>query len=155
MRCQSQLGFLMLHRCEGVAAYKCVQCGRNVCPQHAVFPDQAPQAAAAGTGQPGMTAPPPGGVDVTSMPAPPPPSSMPTPPPGANVDAVICPECARKSRQQQRPNDQGAYTRDDYYGYPYYGGYHPYYWGHDYNDHDRHVFDRDQDQAGVSDAQES
>ncbi|HEY3415536.1 MAG TPA: hypothetical protein VGM23_01515 [Armatimonadota bacterium] len=146
MRCQSQIGFLMLHRCENLAQHKCTLCGRNVCPQHAVFPGMDQPVAA--TAQP----------TAAPIPGVPPTMSAPPPPGGTEVEGVICQECARKQQQtvQQGPyQQQRGFYRDDYYGYPYYGGYHPYYWGYDYNDHDRHVFDRQHNQAGVSDAQES
>jgi len=137
MRCEEKSGFLMLRKCENVAETECVYCRKKLCSEHtyAVTPEQAAKLRPTGAGQ----------------------------------KLVACLQCFRQYReagqpvdqqqqQQQQspqpgrmPGQQGGYNRDPYYDYPYYGGYHPFFWGTGYSDHDRRVFD----QQGSSSAGET
>ena len=126
MRCEERSGFLILHRCERMAQYPCTYCGKQLCVEHAFAVD--PKALAAAPVQA-------------------PPSSVAIAPPNAS-QVIACQACLRVPQAQQAQTGQTAQTpgpgyRDDYYySYPYYGSYHPYAWGYDYDERDRRAFDR-------------
>ena len=127
MRCEEKTGFLMLHRCESVADDACCYCGKKLCSEH-TFALDAQQAAA-----------------LAEQPI--------------SGRALACLACFRQHRpaqeeppaQQSQPEDPTAQHRqryrddryaDPYDRYPYYGGYYPYIWGHDYSARDRSAFER-------------
>lgn len=123
MRCQENIGFLILHRCEKVADYQCVQCKRKVCRDHAtpVEDPLPPQEAGAA------------------------PSATP-----AADGTFICATCARKRQQVSQQTGRNTTMDDDrYYRYPYYGSYYPYYADNYYDDRDRGVFQRGATDAGA------
>ncbi|MHB0937873.1 MAG: hypothetical protein ACYDCO_25125 [Armatimonadota bacterium] len=129
-RCQENTGFLVLHRCENVAEFKCVSCGRMICAEHGRPVDAPPEQAAA---QP------------SAMPAG---AMAPPPPPAGAVQNYACQTCLknRQPQQQQTEQQQGVgagYYGDPYYHYPYYGSYRPYHSGYYYDYNDRSAFDRD------------
>ena len=148
-RCQENTGFLVLHRCENPAEYKCIYCGRMICTEHGRPVDATPeQAAAQPAASPlaGAAAPPP--PPMTGAMAPPPPMAgaiAPPPPPAGALQNYACQTCL-KNRQPQQQTDQqdgAAYYGTPYYHYPYYGSYRPYHSGYYYDYNDRSAFDRD------------
>lgn len=128
-RCQENTGFLVLHRCEMTAEYKCVYCGRMICAEHGRPVDVPPEQANA---QPA--------ADAGAM--------APPPPPAGAVQNYACLTCLKNRQQQtqaQQPQQRagGGYYDDPYYQYPYYGSYRPYHSGYYYDYNDRNAFDRD------------
>lgn len=117
MRCQENIGFLILHRCEKTADYQCIQCKRKVCREHATPLEGAlpPQDAAA------------------------PPATD-----GTFLCATCARKRQQIGQQAGQQTGQGNVMGDDrYYRYPYYGSYYPYYSDSYYDDRDRRVFQRD------------
>lgn len=111
MRCQETSGFLVLHRCEGMATYTCMSCGRKVCEAHAVVPPAGTDIGPAAPGQPGKRAA--------------------QPDPSAPGTGRICQTCA--GRLQPQAQQQGNPYYEEYH-------YRPYYYGTYYDDADRGVF---------------
>lgn len=165
MRCQDNTGFLVLHRCERVAEYQCVACGRKVCGEHAIPIDSPPPTALGDTRTPDGLLPPP-----------PPPAGA-----GELTHKCLCVSCRRAGRTAAPPDgrqaaqpgqpaaatppldetdptyqdrtrnrnrgfldndrDNDPYYRDRYH-YPYYGGFFPYHSPYYYDHRDRSAFDR-------------
>ena len=129
-RCQENTGFLVLHRCEMTAEYKCVYCGRMICAEHGRPVDAPP---------PQASAPPAAAPDaIGAMAPPPPPTGM------QNYACLTCLKNRQQQQQQTQRQQVGAgYYDDPYYHYPYYGSYRPYHSGYYYDYNDRNAFDRD------------
>lgn len=134
MRCEVQSGFLMIRKCSRVAADKCCFCGIGVCSEHG-YPLTREQ------------------ISMYNVPT-------------DIIQPISCQKCIQMKMQggvtgqpqpdqtqQQQAMQQGqqpGYYYDPYPYYPY-GGYHPYYWGNDFNDRDRQTFNQQNNTTGVTD----
>ncbi|MHB9133216.1 MAG: hypothetical protein ACYDBB_19270 [Armatimonadota bacterium] len=140
MRCEEKTGFLMLRHCGNVSETVCVYCGKQLCSEH-TFALTETQLAALPQG-----------------------SQMGRP--------LACLECFRQQQQGAQPGqpgqqpvqsglnpqqqrqpwgrDRDPYSNDPYYHYPYYGSYHPYFWGDSYGHRDRNAFHNSGADAGTT-----
>jgi hypothetical protein len=126
MRCEVQSGFLMIRKCNSVAADRCCFCGIGVCAEHG-YPLTREQISMYG-----VTA-------TTTQPVSCQKCIQQKMHDGAPGQQQAQPGQAQQPGMQQQGQPGGMYY-DPYPYYPY-GGYHPYYWGDDFNSRDRHAFE--------------